>query len=194
MAAREKTTQIRQHIIEATDDLLYRKGFNLMSFSDIANTANVPRGNLYYYFKTKNEVLDAVIKHRLIRTSQMLQDWDRMLPDPLERLKRFARIPVNEMQNIIQYGCPMGSLNTELGKVQYDLKQLSQQQFDVFRSWLVRQFTQWLPHANADALAIHLLVRTQGIATMAHVYEDPQLIEREVTSIDHWLESLADAS
>ena len=165
-----------------------------MSFSDIASAANVPRGNLYYYFKSKDDVLAAVIEYRLELMSRMLEEWDNKIPTPLERLKRFAHIPLIETQNIIQYGCPMGSLNTELGKVQYELRNLSKKQFDVFRAWLIRQFKQWLPRANADELGMHILVCIQGIATMAHVYVDTNLVEREVAALNRWLENLANTS
>ncbi len=190
MATREKTEQVRHHIIETTDELLYRKGFNLMSFSDIAEASEVPRGNLYYYFKTKDEVLAAVIGHRLQQMQALLDEWDRTIPTPLGRLKRYARIPVNELDNVIHRGCPMGSLNTELGKAQTALQQVSRKQFDMFKAWLTGQFQQLLPGENAEHLAMHFLVRTQGLAVMAHVYEDKKLVKREVAAIDAWLKNL----
>lgn len=190
MASREKTEQIRQQAIEATDNLLYHKGFNLMSFSDIAKASRVPRGNLYYYFKTKDEVLAAVIEHRLLNMRRMLDDWNATIPTPLERLQRYARIAINEQDNILRSGCPMGSLNTELGKSQPELQAIAKQQFDLFRQWIVEQFKELAPHADAEFIALHLLVRTQGIAVLAQVYDDKALVQREVEAINHWLKGL----
>lgn len=193
MAAREKTGHIRQRIIEATDDLLYHKGFNLMSFSDIADASHVPRGNLYYYFRTKDEVLAAVIEHRLQRMRQMLDEWERTIPDPVERLKRYARIPVIELDNMLRYGCPMGSLNSELGKSQRELRAVTRRQFDLFRDWLAAQFRQLTPDIDADGHAMHLLVWTQGIASLSQAYDDAALVTREIGKIDAWLEQLPEA-
>lgn len=190
MASREKTAQIRQQIVEATDELLYRKGFNLMSFSDIAEASDTPRGNLYYYFKTKDEVLAAVIERRVQQMSQMLDDWDDSIPTPLDRLKRFAHIVVTEQERVQRYGCPMGSLNTELGKSQQPLQALAKRQFDVFKTWLTRQFQALDKGDDSEELAMHLLVRSQGIAVMSQVYGDAALIDREVAGINEWLESL----
>ncbi|HEY9033111.1 MAG TPA: TetR/AcrR family transcriptional regulator, partial [Pseudomonadales bacterium] len=106
MAARQKTEQQRQHIIEASDELLYQKGFNLMSFSDIAQASGVPRGNIYYYFKTKDEVLQAIIDYRVSQTEQMLAQWEQALADPLDRLKRYAEIVLRESGRVTRYGCP----------------------------------------------------------------------------------------
>lgn len=191
MAARQKTEQQRQHIIETTDELLYQKGFNLMSFSDIAQASGIPRGNIYYYFKTKDEVLQAVIAHRVAQTQQMLKDWEDTLDSPLDSLKRYADIVLRESPRVTRYGCPMGSLNTELGKAQPALKKISKAQFDIFRKWLKKQFKQLQPEGDSDALAMHLLVHTQGIATMASVYGDNKIIARELPMIHHWLDTVA---
>jgi AcrR family transcriptional regulator len=192
MAARDKTTQIRQQIIQATDDLLYHKGFNLMSFSDIAQVSGIPRGNLYYYFKTKDEVLAAVIEHRLGQMRRMLQEWEQSLATPLQRLQRYARIPLNELENLVRFGCPMGSLNSELAKSQTPLQAIAKAQFELFRHWLIQQFQQLRPDGDAEQLAMHLLVLTQGLTLMGQVYADRDLVRREVAALESWLEALAE--
>jgi len=192
MAARDKTTQIRQQIIQATDDLLYHKGFNLMSFSDIAQASGIPRGNLYYYFKTKDEVLAAVIEHRLGQMRRLLQEWEQTLTTPLQRLLRYARIPLNELENLVRFGCPMGSLNSELAKSQTPLQAIAKAQFELFRHWLIPQFEQLRPDGDAEQLAMHLLVLTQGLTLMGQVYSDRDLVRREVAALESWLEALAE--
>ncbi len=190
MAGREKTEVIRRAILQACDDLLYHKGFNQMSFSDIADASGVPRGNLYYYFKTKEEVLAAVIDHRLGNMKIMLREWETTIDSPLNKLKRYVRISLNELDNVLQYGCPMGSLNSELGKTQPELKKISKMQFEVIRPWLHKQFRLLQPVGDAETLTMHLLVRTQGLALMASIYGDRKLVKREVESINTWLDSL----
>ena len=190
MANHRQTEQIRRQIIEASDELLYHKGYNLMSFSDIAKASGLPRGNLNYHFKTKQAVLAAVIEHRLQQMRAMLEDWERTIPTPLARLQRFAQVPLNELDNVSRYGCPMGSLNTELGKSQPQLRDISREQLDLFRGWLQQQFGALVPGRDADALALHLLVRTQGLAVMSQLYADRPLVRREVDGIKAWLEGL----
>jgi AcrR family transcriptional regulator len=133
MAVHDKSEQVRLQIIRATDDLLYHKGYNMMSFSDIADASGVPRGNINYHFKTKQAVLSAVVDYRLANMKMMLTQWDLTIPTPLARLKRYAQIPLNEKTNVTQYGCPMGSLNTELAKHQPELQTVSLAQFELFR-------------------------------------------------------------
>ena len=45
--------------------LAYRDGFRESSLADIAKAAHVPVGNVYYYFKTKEELGEAVVERRL---------------------------------------------------------------------------------------------------------------------------------
>ena len=193
MARREKTTQIREQIVKRTDDLLYKKGFNLMSFTDIAEVADVPRGNIYYYFKTKDEVLKAVIEYRIEGMKQMLTEWETNYPTPLQRLKRYAQIPLNEKQRVIEYGCPMGTLNSELGKSQASLQHLAKQQMDIFNNWLTKQFTLLIAdqgsNQSAAELAEHLLILTQGMSVVSHIYKDESILLREVQNIEKWLDS-----
>jgi len=47
---------------------------------------------------------------------------------------------------------------------------------------------------DPDELTLHLLVQTQGLVVLAHVYNDPQVVKREVNSIVIWLEGLAKSS
>jgi AcrR family transcriptional regulator len=193
MISRAKTEQIRNRIVEATDALLYRKGFNLMSFTDIAEAADVPRGNIYYYFKTKEEVLGAVVEHRLDRMRPMLAGWEADLPTPLERLVRYARLPLDDIDAVVRLGCPLGSLNSELGKCQPELQAMARGQFDLLREWLAGQFARLAPGRDADALALHLLTLNQGAAVLGQAYGDRGLVEREVASAEDWLLSLAGA-
>jgi len=190
MITREQTEKIRLQIVEAADQLFYQKGYNLTSFSDIATVSEIPRGNLNYHFKTKDEVLLAVIQYRVNGMQHMLQDWEVQYKTPLERLQRYAKIVSNVKNEVTQYGCPMGTLNSELGKVQQELQVITRQQFEVFENWMHKQFQAMGCKKNAAELTMHLMVWTQGISTMAYIHQDTRLIQREVKSILSWLESL----
>lgn len=190
MVAREKTELVREQIIKAADQLFYQKGYNLTSFSDIAAASNIPRGNLNYYFKTKNEVLAAVIQYRITEMQEMLLSWENEYKTPLERLQRYAQIVSKVKGEVIHYGCPMGTLNSELGKVQHELQEITREQFVIFEQWIKKQFKSMGFSKEAAELTMHLMVMTQGISTMAYIHQDTRLIQREVKSIHNWLESL----
>lgn len=187
MVSREKTEKVKQQVIEAADQLFYQKGYNLTSFSDIAAASEIPRGNLNYHFSTKSEVLVAVIEYRVSEMRKMLSRWEEEYKSPTERLQRYAQIATNVKKEVIQYGCPMGTLNSELGKVQHDLQAITKEQFNVFEQWIKKQFQLMGCGKNAADLTMHLMVWTQGVASMAYIHQDTRLIQREAKSISAWL-------
>ena len=79
-----KTT--RDNIVEAADQLFYRQGYEHTSFSNIADTVQISRGNFYYHFKTKDEILEAVIDLRLAGTKKMLEHWEDKGEHPADRI------------------------------------------------------------------------------------------------------------
>lgn len=187
-----KGEQSRLHIVETANRLFYERGYQQTSFSDIAEASGIRRGNITYYFKTKNDILQDVIRYRMDGIRALLADWEKTYSDPRERLKRFAQMIVNSGHEIIEYGCPMGSLNTELGKNEPELSQESRRMFDLFREWLTRQFQALgFRKARAGQLALHLLGRGQGISVMAHVYHDPDFLKKEVSLLKQWIDELA---
>ncbi len=180
----------RQHIVETANRLFYQRGYNQTSFSDIADAAKIPRGNFYYYFKTKDDILAAVIDHRMDDIRVMLAEWDAASPEPRARLRRFLGMVRDSGKDLARYGCPMGSLNIELGKAQPALKARARKMFDLFRDWIAAQLRA-LGIRNPEPLALHLLARAQGAAVVAQVYGDTALLNAEIDQLDAFLDSLA---
>lgn len=184
----ERTT--RDHIVSAADDLFYRQGFEHTSFTDIAGAVKISRGNFYYHFKTKDDILDAVITARLKRTGEMLDQWAFDGETPVGRIRSFIDILVTNRAKIEKFGCPVGTLSSELAKLGHGAKGDANKLFTLFRVWLAQQFAELGREDDADALAMHLLARSQGVATLANAFPDETFIRQEVQLMYDWLDSL----
>jgi AcrR family transcriptional regulator len=182
----DKTT--RDHIVEAADQLFYRRGYEHTSFSDIADAVQISRGNFYYHFKFKDEILDAVIEARLANTRKMLAHWEVEGKKPADRIRSFIHILIANRPHIKRYGCPVGTLCTELAKLNHPSQTEANRLFTLFRIWLCRQFELLGRKADADALAMHLLARSQGVATLANAFHDEKFIKQEVKQMCDWLD------
>lgn len=180
---------VRREIVEAANRLFYHRGYNQTSFTDIAEAAGVPRGNFYYYFKSKDDILGAVIDVRVERIRTLLAEWDAIESNPRQRLKRFAQMIRSEEKELLRYGCPMGSLNIELGKAQPALKAKAKKMFDLFIDWLTQQLAA-LGQADAARLALHAMGRVQGVAIMTQVYGDREFLRAQLAEFEAWIESL----
>ena len=105
----------RTRLIETATKLAYGRGFRETSLADIAEAARVPIGNVYYYFKTKEELAEAVVKRRLEEFRAGRAEWDR-LSSPKERLLAFVGSVQANREQLARGGCPLGGLCTELHK------------------------------------------------------------------------------
>lgn len=179
----------RDHIIEAADQLFYRQGFEHTSFSNIADAVQISRGNFYHHFKSKDEILDAVINVRLANTQMMLEKWEIEGKTPEDRIRSFINILIANKAKIKQHGCPVGTLCTELAKLNHVAQPEANSLFTLFRTWLRRQFTMLGREADADQLAMHLLARSQGVATLANAFHEEKFIKHEVQQMSDWLSS-----
>lgn len=187
---RDVTT--RDHIVQAADELFYSQGFEHTSFADIADAVRISRGNFYYHFKSKDEILDAVIEARLAATQAMLDKWEIVGTDPEARIRSFIHILIANRAKIKRHGCPVGTLCTELAKLNHASRGEANRLFTLFRTWLRRQFTLLGRKADADRLAMHLLARSQGVATLATAFQDEAFIRQEVQQMCDWLKSCAE--
>lgn len=178
--------QTRDGIVAAADQLFYERGFEATSFADIAAAVQISRGNFYYHFRTKDEILTAVIEKRVADREALLRHWAEELP-PLERIECFIGILIANQSKIMAYGCPVGTLTTELSKLGHAARDDAAHLFTVFRDWLRSQAEALGMAERADDIAMHLLMRSQGVATLATAYKDPGFIRREVEDMRAWL-------
>lgn len=182
---------MREQIVEVADELFYRQGFEPTSFADIAGAVGISRGNFYYHFKSKDEILDAVIDRRLQTTHAMLGRWEGEGDDPAARIRGFIHLLLANRAQIMRYGCPVGTLCNELAKLDHAARRHANRILALFRDWLAGQFGQLgYDAAEAEALALHLLVRAQGVATMANAFRDKAFVAREVEQMEAWLAGL----
>lgn len=180
----------RQQIVTAADQLFYENGFAHTSFADIAAAVQLSRGNFYYHFKSKDEILDAVIDLRLANTSRMLDAWAAEGATPKDRIRSFIHILLMNRAKIMLYGCPVGTLCNELAKLEHGAQGRASSIFALFRDWLAEQFALMGRKADARQLAMHVLMHSQGVATMANAFRDEAFIRSEVAQICAWLDDI----
>jgi AcrR family transcriptional regulator len=184
----------RDHIVAAADLLFYRQGYEHTSFADIAGAVRISRGNFYYHFKTKDDILEAVIGARMADTRQMLAAWEAESENPEDRIRSFIHILTDNRADIKRFGCPVGTLTTELAKLNHGSRAGATELFSLFRTWLGVQFRALGLDQEADRLAMHILARSQGVATLASAFGDDKFIRREVSEMCDWLASIIDSA
>ena len=185
----KKSNNTKSLILNEANKLFYRQGFVSTSFSHIVDKTGLSKGNITYHFKSKQDILKGIIALRLDDIDTLLQQWDKELSKPLDRLERFCEMLIFEKDNLAEYGCPMGTITGEFSKNQAELHQISLIMFKRFRTWIAQQFVLLDYSAKiADEKAMSLLARAQGISVITHVFKDKQFLEIEVKKLKDSLE------
>ncbi|PZG15806.1 TetR family transcriptional regulator [Nonomuraea aridisoli] len=179
----------RQRLMRAAAEVVHRQGAERTTIADIARAAEVPVGNVYYYFKTKDELVAAALSEHARQLELLTGRLDR-LTDPRARLKGLIEAWVSQRDLAARYGCPTGTLAVELDK--RDEGGLDVEAGRVIRlllTWVERQFHE-LGQPEPDGLALTLVGAYQGMSLLANALRDPGVMEREGARLLAWLDSL----
>jgi len=182
-----RRTDKRVRLIEAAKVLIHQQGFNLTTLADIAQEADVPLGNVYYYFKTKEAIGEAVIEKRAAEYADMLARLDE-IAEPSSRLRAFVDSNVEEVELIARYGCPMGGLCQELGKQGGSLADQAAKLLHDILQWCEAQFRALGFADKAEEYALNLVSSIQGMHLLTHTFKDPKLAKRQTDTLLAWLE------
>ena len=179
----------RQRIVDAADHLFYSRGYNQTSFSDISDETGIPRGNFYYYFKTKEDILAAVVDARLVDFKGILSRCEASTTDPLQRLHALTQFPLQREAEVLKYGCPIGTLSSELAKEQdSDISRARLTAvFDLLKDWIEVQLNQMGQLSRASDIALDMLAKMQGIIMLANIYQDADFLHRGIKDMQNWL-------
>jgi AcrR family transcriptional regulator len=179
----------RSRVVQAAAELSYAHGLGNVPLADIAGRAGVSLGNLYYYFRTKASIGEAVIEQRCAEFDLMRARWDAA-PSPQDRLKAYVRMTAGNSERLARAGCPVGSLCAELGKQEGPLADQASRPLGLLLAWIEEQF-EALGHSQAKgAFAYHLLASVQGICLLANCFRNPSLVETEASILCNWIDTL----
>jgi len=179
----------RERLVAAAVQLLYQQGAERTTLADIAKAADVPPGNVYYYFKTKDDVIAAAIDAHAQQVTATLGAIDARHRSPKSRLKSLLQEFAAQSETIAQFGCPLGSLCAELdkraGEPGPDPSSLMRLPVD----WAEQQFRS-LGRRDARDLALDLIAAYEGSALLASTMRDPSVLSSAARRLSRWIDTL----
>jgi TetR/AcrR family transcriptional regulator, transcriptional repressor for nem operon len=176
----------RERLVQAASELVHRQGVEKTTLAEIAEAADVPLGNVYYYYKTKNALLDAVVEAHVQGIEETIASLGTHRT-PKGRLKALIRVLADQGEVIAQYGCPHGTLCSELEKSQDD--HAVTRLMAIPLAWTEEQF-RLMGRRDAHELAIEFLASYQGTAVLTHALREPALLADEGRRLERWIDSL----
>ena len=180
----------RERLVESATKLFHEQGVRRTTLAEVAERARVPVGNVYYYFKTKDELVAAVIAGYQTEAAALIESFERGRT-PQAKLKALVR-NWNDMRDaVVSHGCPMGTLCAELDKLEGGgLDREAAKVMATLIDWSEDQFRR-LGRQDARDLAVALFSGIQGAALLANTFRDPSLLSRQTRHLERWIDSLA---
>jgi TetR/AcrR family transcriptional regulator, transcriptional repressor for nem operon len=179
----------RERLVAAATQLLHEQGIERTTLAGIAKAADVPAGNVYYYFKTKDDVIAAVVEAHAQQINTTLAFIDAQHQSPKSRLQAFVREFTAQSEIVAQHGCPLGSLCSELGKRAGPAAFAEAELMRLPVEWAERQFRA-LGRRDAHDLALDLLAAYEGSALLANTLGDPGVLSRAGRRLNRWIDTL----
>jgi AcrR family transcriptional regulator len=179
----------RERLIAAACELLYRYGIARTTLADIAQAAEVPLGNMYYYFKTKDDIVAAVVESRTEQLRSATAALQRRHGSPKARLKALVGLLADQRDIIADHGCPYGTLCTELAKHAGESNPLTAPLMQILLDWAEQQFHAMGRH-DAHDLALELVIAYQGSAVLTNALAQPELMSHQARRLEKWINAL----
>lgn len=180
----------RERFVAAASRVIHRQGYANTTLARIAREAKQPAGSLFYHFRTKESVVDAIAAARLEELESRFEAWKRRR-SPQSRLRELIQVWVDDREADARYGCPIGSLCYELGKQRSAEDNPAAEPVRRLLEWTEAQFRAigGGPKRARDRAA-HLHAALQGISLLANAVGDPKLILNEARALQRWVDSL----
>jgi len=186
----------REAILKAASRLIHVHGYNHTSLDDVLRESGVGKGNLYYYFKSKEDlgyaILDQIIGSFLER---MLEPC---FADPegqaLAQIRCFLdRLLEAQRAGNCVGGCPLGNLAAELSDVHEGFRARLDSVFGAWRERLTEVLRTAQSRGTVDgtcrpeAVADFLVASLEGAILLTKLTKDIAVMERCVAETKRYL-------
>ncbi len=180
----------RDRLVDSAAILFHKQGMVSTSLADIAKHAEIPIGNVYYYFKTKDELALAALDKRKTAMEQVCAQLDAAFDDPRERLTAVLRFFETMKDDYSRYGCPIYRMIVDGGEAEGNVAKAATDIFELFVAWAEKEFKQMGHDAEARKLALALLAGIEGAITVGRSFSSADIMAAELERLVAWLESL----
>jgi AcrR family transcriptional regulator len=182
--------EIRESILAVAQGIFSRFGFKKTTMEDIAKAARKGKSTLYYYFKNKEEVFEAVVDYEatiLAKKLQLIVDNEEI--DPKEKLRQYI---LTRMKSFDELSNLYVTLKQDLLE-QYAFVQKYRKKYDdleiSFIAKILRQGNAGnifnVKEENLDAVAFTLSMAMKGL-------EIPFFTENKYAELENRLDGLMD--
>ncbi len=79
----------KNEILDAAQEFFFKKGYEDTTIQDILDAIDIAKGTFYYYFKSKDELLDALVERT---TDQLTAQFTNVMDSEQNAIKKFSSL------------------------------------------------------------------------------------------------------
>ena len=180
----------RSRLVKAADKLFHEQGVNTTTLANIAQLADVPLGNVYYYFKSKESIVLAVVEYRRSILQSQFEELSH-ITDAKGRINALLNLVKESSEITASFGDALGSLCQEAGKQGGIIAEAASALMSELLGWAQKQFVALgKEEALASKYALNLIASIQGMSLMTLTFKDQSYTNQQAQFISDWLETI----
>ena len=183
----------RERLVTAALACFHEGGYSRTSIAQVAERAGLVQGNVFYYFRSKDELARAVVEEWRRLLAFYLEPLDA-IDDPWKRLEVFIDQGAALAPMYVARGCPLAGLARDLRQESDSLAAEAPRVYEVQADWIFRQFgLAGLSEPETTAHTRTFMARYHGAIHLAYAHRDAARLTDETTDLKTWLRALRDA-
>lgn len=167
----------REALVLAAAQGIWHDGFAASSLAKIAARAGVPVGNVYYYYKTKAEIADAVAELFVSQTQTLIDEIASQSVKPKERLSLLVDKLRASQVDRVRHGCPIYSAVREFQRQAPDASSRAAHSFELLSGFVADELKRsGVRPSVANLQARHFVGAWQGGIALAHALGESSIL------------------
>ena len=119
-----KKQTTREKLLDYTFEEIYINGYTATSVDAILKKAKVPKGSMYHHFKSKKELVLAMVEERLFPKMDSFFTYEIKEGKSVTESFRGTFLTVSRNRMLVTYGCPLYRLMVELSATDSEFDKL----------------------------------------------------------------------
>ena len=186
------TQPTREKILDAVFKLVYVNGYNGTSMTMILKECGVPKGSLYHFFKSKKEMVLAVVKERISPRMDEFYALEKIEGENGIDTIITAVLRVTKKDVLVSYGCPLNRLNQEMSPVDEDFEEAINAIYGKLKIKIVRLLENSTLQDGIDisSLGEYIIAGVWGVLSLSPKQSSKKRYLVSITHLVNYLKSL----
>ena len=95
--------EIRRKIIVSAGEIFSQNGFKKTTMDEIAKTLNMGKSSIYYYYKSKEKIFEAVVLHEANILRNELTTAIKSVESPIDKMKNYVFVRMKSFEKLSNY-------------------------------------------------------------------------------------------